>query len=651
MVQYRPTSANIGKFSQRARWGVHLGLSNEHKGWLILDVDSKEIVPARDVIFYERLTLKQWIEDEQRNQARGYVNSGRSFASPEDEAAAAAFDRDDTDDHPGIPPRPRSDDDDDDDSDDAPTPGPSRRETAPSTSSPGHESDDDDVVEVPITDTAETANVSGLQLLGLHTSVSAIARAVEPKNPRQALTGPHAKEWRAAMDAELKALESRDTWVLVDRAAVKGRRVLSGKWVFRLKTNADGTIERFKARWVVRGYDQRHGIDFDQTFAPVSRHTSVRILLAIAAAKHLPLRQIDVKNAFLYALVDATIFVEQPHTYGEGDPRVCQLKKSLYGIKQAPRLWQQHLHKILLEIGFRQLPHDPGMYRLHFNGDYILLTVYVDDLLYTGTCNTLLTQFEENLAKRVDITTNHNVTQFLGLNITYAPEAIHLWAACCSHLSHADPTFRTSPLAQYSRKPVAENQLDLERALQYFISTPDIGLSYSTLPTTSFNLNGYVDADHAADPANRRSRTGFVFRLEPTGPISWNSQKQELVALSSAEAEYIAATAAVREGLYLQELLQEAKIPTSPTFRLHCDNQSAIKIANKPGFVNRTKHIALRYFFVKDEIDQGKVDLAYCPTTEMAADFLTKRLPRQQFKHCSDLTGVVKRVSTLRVQE
>ncbi|CAI5474475.1 unnamed protein product [Closterium sp. Yama58-4] len=702
MVQYRPTSANIGKFAQRARWGVHLGLSNEHKGWLILDVDSKEIVPARDILFYERLTLKQWVEDEQRNQARGYVNSGRSFASPEDEAAAAAFDRDDTDDHPGIPPRPRSDDDDDDDSDDAPTPGPTRRETAPSTSSPGHDSDDDDVVEVPITDTAETANASGLQLLGLHTSVSAIARAVEPKNPRQALTGPHAKEWRAAMDAELKALESRDTWVLVDRAAVKGRRVLSGKWVFRLKTNADGTIERFKARWVVRGYDQRHGIDFDQTFAPVSRHTSVRILLAIAAAKHLPLRQIDVKNAFLYALVDATIFVEQPHTYGEGDPRVCQLKKSLYGIKQAPRLWQQHLHKILLEIGFRQLPHDPGMYRLHFNGDYILLTVYVDDLLYTGTCNTLLTQFEENLAKRVDITTNHNVTQFLGLNITYAPEAIHLSASKYAeqlgerfNISRAplstpyrspstnykpdnkplspaglqlyqqqlgcllfasvtcrpDLSYIASQLAQYSRKPVAENQLDLERALQYFISTPDIGLSYSTLSTTSFNLNGYVDADHAADPANRRSRTGFVFRLEPTGPISWNSQKQELVALSSAEAEYIAATAAVREGLYLQELLQEAKIPTSPTFRLHCDNQSAIKIANKPGFVNRTKHIALRYFFVKDEIDQGKVDLAYCPTTEMAADFLTKRLPRQQFKHCSDLTGVVKRVSTPRVQE
>ncbi|CAI7902693.1 unnamed protein product [Closterium sp. NIES-53] len=198
------------------------------------------------------------------------------------------------------------------------------------------------------------------------------------------------------MDAEIKALESRDTWVLVDRVAIKGRRILSKKWVFRVKTAADGTIERFKARWVMRGYDQRHGIDFDQTFAPVSRHTSAKILLAIAVARHLPLHQIDVTNAFLYTLVDAVIYVEQLYTYGEGDSR------------------------------FKQLPHDPGMYRCDFRGEYILLTVYVDDLLYTWSSNELLEQFDKNLAGRVDITCNHDVKQFLGLDISYSPEAIHL---------------------------------------------------------------------------------------------------------------------------------------------------------------------------------------------------------------------------------
>ncbi|CAI7854468.1 unnamed protein product [Closterium sp. NIES-53] len=254
-----------------------------------------------------------------------------------------------------------------------------------------------------------------------------------------------------------------------------------------MKTAANGTIERFKVRWVVRGYDQRDGIDFDQTFVPVSRHTSVIILLAIAATRHLPLRQIDVKNAFLYALVDAVIFVEQLHTYGKGDPRVCKLKKSLY-----------------------------GMYRLHFCGDYILLTVYGNDMLYTGTSGTLVDQFEKNLAMRVNITTNHAVKQFTGLNNTYAPEAIHLSAAKYAETlekrfnisptplstpyrtpgPNYKPDYKTlspaglhtylqqlgcllfasvtcrpclsyiaSQLAQYSRKPTAENLLDLQRAL------------------------------------------------------------------------------------------------------------------------------------------------------------------------------------------
>ncbi|CAI7863347.1 unnamed protein product [Closterium sp. NIES-53] len=252
-----------------------------------------------------------------------------------------------------------------------------------------------------------------------------LARVIEPKNLRQALTGPHSKEWRESMDAEIKVLESRDTWVLVDRAAIKGRRILFEKWVFCVKTAANGTIERFKARWIVRGYDQMHGIDFDQTFAPISCHTSVRILLAIAATRHLPLQQIDVKNVFLYALVDIVIYVEQPHTYGEGDSRVCQLQKSLYGIKQAPRLWQQYLHNILLEIGFKQQPHDPGIHRRNFRSEYILLTVY-----------------------------------FLGLNISNSPEAIHLSAAKYAEELGKRFNIAPAPLSTPYRTPGPNHKTD-----------------------------------------------------------------------------------------------------------------------------------------------------------------------------------------------
>ncbi|CAI7771347.1 unnamed protein product [Closterium sp. NIES-53] len=218
-----------------------------------------------------------------------------------------------------------------------------------------------------------------------------------------------------------------------------------------------------------------------------------------------------------------------------------------------------------------------------------------------------------------------------------------------------DLSYSASQLATYLKKPEAEHLAELDRALHYFVSTPTIGLTYYKNATTPTKLIGYVcknianpsfsflnfllflnnvDADHAGDSDNRRSRTGYIYRLEPIGPISWQSSKQELIALSSAEAEYIALCSATKEGLYLRELLEEAKLAELPNFTLFCDNQSAIRIANKNGFANRTKHIALRYFFVKDEIEKGRLELSYCPTSEMAADYLTKK-----FEYCMLLTG------------
>ncbi|CAI7870013.1 unnamed protein product [Closterium sp. NIES-53] len=232
---------------------------------------------------------------------------------------------------------------------------------------------------------------SGLQILGLVTAVHGTEIPKEPATVQQALGGEHREKWREAMDKELKALEERNTWKVVPNGVAQNKTVLTGKWVFRVKTKADGTIDKFKARWVVRGFDQEHGRDFTETFAPVSRHTSLRILLAIAAMKKKKLRQINVANAFLYALVDTEIYVELPHgSHGEPN-QVCQLQKSMYGIKQAPRLWQQYLHARLTSIGFRQLPHDQGMYRLTKGNDYILLIVYVDNLLYIGSTDNVTT--------------------------------------------------------------------------------------------------------------------------------------------------------------------------------------------------------------------------------------------------------------------
>ncbi|CAI7801588.1 unnamed protein product [Closterium sp. NIES-53] len=308
-------------------------------------------------------------------------------------------------------------------------------------------------------------------------------------------------------------------------------------------------------------------VDFDLTYAPVGRHTSVRILICIAAVKQRPLRQIDIGSAFLYAPVDAIIFVEQPHAFEDADGAVCLLKKSLYGIKQAPRLWQQHLHSVLTKLGFTQLPHDLRMYHKESRDKFILLVAYVDDLLYTGYNTEVLDRFEADIKEKLEVTINHNVTQFLGLNITQSATSIHLSAAKYAETLAKKFTtpFRTPPpnhepdttplsredhrlyqqqlgcllfagvtcrpnlsyvaskLAQYLKRPEGENLLDLRRALQYFVSTPDVGLTYEANLTATLQLDGYVDADHVGDIDNRRSPTGFIFQLQPAGLISWNS--------------------------------------------------------------------------------------------------------------------------------
>ncbi|CAI7859543.1 unnamed protein product [Closterium sp. NIES-53] len=717
VVQYRPPTAPLGKFDQRAKWGLHLGIEKQYFAWRIMDYRSRLLVPARDCIFYENLTLPVFEQHltSQQNPAMlfhgvcSFANADVEIAASEEPDSDGA--REAAPDPPvpvtssGIPEFiPLADAAHEDvrevhhtylvDEQRQPMPVVSDSSIRVNPDEIGGASGDpnDSVNFAGHTDDIPHYQ-TGLQILGLAAAVQYSSTVnLEPKTARQALSGPHCEKWLEAMDRELAALEKRGTWDLIPIEKPVNKNVLTGKWVFRVKTKADGTYEKHKARWVVHGFDQTHGIDYTLTFAPVSRHTSVRLVLCEAAAKNFPLRQIDVSNAFLYADVDAEIYVEYPHTYPTNPPSVCKLKKSLYGIKQAPRLWQQHLNRKLMEVGFRQLPHDPGMYRLDNKGSYALLVAYVNDILYVSSSTSLGDRIEADLKKSLGFTISTKVTKFLGLNVSRTSSAIHLTASKYAEslakrfnistdfvatpyrstltghvpdlknlsaaglqlyqqqlgcLLFAAVTYRpdlayvASHLAQFLRCPKEEHSLDLQRALRYFVSTPTLGLIFNAgKPTDKMYLSGYVDADHAGDTSDRRSRTGYIFRLEPIGPISWNSSKQELVSLSSAEVEFIATCAATREGLYLQDLLDEAKFVTPNQFTLQCDNQSAITITNKPGFVNRTKHISLRYFFVKDAIDKGRMRLVYCPTSDMAADSLTKKLTRQKFHHCNQLSGV-----------
>ncbi|CAI7793758.1 unnamed protein product [Closterium sp. NIES-53] len=322
MVQYRPQPARAGRFSQRAQWGLYLGIERNYNAWKIFDVHSKETVAARDVIFYERLTLPTYLANlEEDRDPTGGFRGDRYFASAADEADWDEQNVDKASEEAG--PLPYC-------SVDVPMDDKNPRENAnadvfyhfadngyvtPAEVNtneaerigpnfiPDPEAGDE--VAYPADTTLPRYTQSGLQILGLVIAVHGMEIPKEPAIFQQALGGKHREKWREAMDKELKALKERNTWKVVPIGVARNKTVLTGKWVFRVKTKADGTFDKFKARWVIRNFDQEHGRDFTETFAPVSRHTSLRILLAIAAMKKKKQRQIDVANAFLYAPVFA----------------------------------------------------------------------------------------------------------------------------------------------------------------------------------------------------------------------------------------------------------------------------------------------------------------------------------------------------------
>ncbi|CAI7776515.1 unnamed protein product [Closterium sp. NIES-53] len=338
-------------------WGLHLGIEKHYNAWKIFYVQSKETVAARDVIFYERLTLQTYLDNLAANRdLTGGFHGNRDFASAADEAYWDEQNVDNASKEEGpLPycsvPIPM-DDENPRESVNAETyfdfadtgyvtPQPvdtNISECIGPNFLPDPEAGDE--AAYPEDTNLPRYTQSGLQILGLVTAVHRAAPHKEPATIQQALGGEHREKWREAMDKELKALQERNTWKVIPIEVARKKTVLTGKWVFCVKTKADGTIDKFKAHWVVRGFDQEQGRDFTETFAPVSRHTSLRILLAIAAMNRKKLRRIDVANDFLYAPIDAEIFVELPHGSNTGPNQICQLEKSLYGIKQAPRLWQ-----------------------------------------------------------------------------------------------------------------------------------------------------------------------------------------------------------------------------------------------------------------------------------------------------------------------
>jgi hypothetical protein len=495
------------------------------------------------------------------------------------------------------------------------------------------------------------------------------ADATDPQTLEEAMRQSDWTQWESAIRIELDALKRAGTWGLVERP--KGRNIVKCKWVFRVKKNAEGRIEKYKARLVAKGFTQVYGVDYYDTWAPVAKLASIRLILDIAAQNSWPIEMFDFHSAFLNGELDCDeeIFMEQPHGYEEFDKKgyVCKLFKSLYGLKQAGRKWYEVLCRTLGDLGFNRSETDPAVFYVHKGKDIVVLACHVDDCTITGNSQHLLQSYRDKIKQKYSLTDLGAINWLLGIKITrdldnqtislsqssyidsiltrfnfvdLKPSAIPMDPSIrfskdqcpktaeevedmskvpyreaigslnhCAVATRPDISFSVSLLAQFMDNPGRVHWEAIKRVFRYLLGTRNWKLVYGM---TERGLEGYTDADGSSQE-HRRAISGYVF-LVNGGAISWSSKKQELVTLSTAESEYVAATHAAKEALWLRQIVNEVFEPINKPTILHSDSQLAIAFTKDGSYHARTKHIDIRYHFIRSVVQNGSINPIYCPT-------------------------------------
>ncbi|UYV60584.1 hypothetical protein LAZ67_1001594 [Cordylochernes scorpioides] len=486
------------------------------------------------------------------------------------------------------------------------------------------------------------------------------------------------EKWLQAMNEELNSLEKNNVWELTPLP--KDKKIIGCKWTYKQKLNSKGEIERYKARLVAKGFNQKFGRDYEETFAPIVKHSTIRAFLAASVYKGMQVIHLDVKTAFLHGDLDKELYMELPeglHTKQTNE--VCKLKKEIYGLKQAGRSWNTKIASTLIKNNFKQSIVDPCLFTKNEENHSIYLILYVDDMLLATDSEIIIQNTVKTLEKEFEIKNLGDPTQFIGIEISRNREGELLLSQKNKiqelveryNLQEAKPTFTPmeSGYPGISDEKLLPNNVQYQQligSLLYLsvVSRPDIAAPVCILSSRNQNprncdwnaakrivrylkttkelelrisnqkpptLKAYSDATWASDNTDRKSLSGNLFLLG-SNPISWMTGKQGCVSLSSTEAELISAAEASQELLWLLDLLKDLELEQKAPIYFHQDNQSCLKICSSEKVSSRTKHIATKIHHLKDLQKKTVIKMTYCPTGDMKADILTKPLPRPTFE-------------------
>ncbi|KAI3732428.1 hypothetical protein L1987_63633 [Smallanthus sonchifolius] len=522
---------------------------------------------------------------------------------------------------------------------------------------------------------------------------SCFVSQIEPRSITDALKE---ESWVNAMQEELLQFQKLGVWKLVDLP--KGAKKIGTRWVLHCKRDDQGIVIRNKTRLVVQGFRQIEGIDYNEVFAPVARLEAIRIFLAYASYKRFKVYQMDVKSAFLHGEISEVVYVSQPP--GFEDPmhrdRVYKLDKALYGLHQAPRAWYETLSTHLLNNGFRRGVIDCTLFIREKGGELLMVQVYVDDIIFGSTNDVLCKEFERVMQDKFEMSSMGEMKFFLGLQVDQSetgiflhqtnyvgdilsrfsmtdakpagtPLAINhgispddkgeyidatLYRAMIGSLlyltaSRPDIMFATCLCARYQSKPKVSHLIAVKRIFRYLKGTPDLGLWYSN--DDNFELTAYSDSDYSGCKTDFKSTSAgcqfFGNRL-----VTWQCKKQTSVATSTCEAEYIAAASCCSQIIWIQQQLRDYGLQFSNT-PIYVDNSAAIAITKNPVQHSKTKHIGIKYHFIRDCFEKKLIDVVQINTDFQKADLYTKAFDKPRFLFLLEVNGMKKKDDVVPDQE